>query len=172
MSCQRSSSELPCPPSGQILEGIELTSVAPRRRGGSVGRLDMGVTAIRPPCPCQHQCWKHRYSSHFYGAPFSTRITVLSCQLARNLRLIPCLCHIFAPCEIIFFAAAIMFCAPVVYVAIGLKTGASSTPSMLFPEVSCALGIRCFLSNVLSSRVSSLVFPLCVWFSSVVPPPC
>ena len=39
---------------------------------------------------------------------------------------------------------------------------------MLFPKVSSALRIRCFLSHVLSSRVSSLVFPLCVCFSSVV----
>ena len=31
---------------------------------------------------------------------------------------------------------------------------------MLFPKVSSALRIRCFLSHVLSSRVSSLVFPL------------
>ena len=43
---------------------------------------------------------------------------------------------------------------------------------MLFPKVSCALRIRCFLSHVLSSRVSSLVFSLCVWFSSVVFFPC
>ena len=39
---------------------------------------------------------------------------------------------------------------------------------MLFPKVSSALRIRCFLSHVLSSRVPSLVFPLCVCFSSVV----
>ena len=45
---------------------------------------------------------------------------------------------------------------------------------MLFPKFSSALRIRCFLSHVFSSRVSSLVFPLCVCFSlsSVVLFPC
>ena len=60
----------------------------------------------------------------------------------------------------------------VVYVTIRQSTGAQSNLTIFFPKVSSALRISCFLSHVLSSRVSTLVPPLCVWVSPVVFFPC